>query len=558
MNPSPLMAGWPSARVWLVPVLAGLTLHTFFQFPGHTWLQQDTQIYVPILEHLRDPAVLRRDLVAEHPHVAFTLYDETARALRRLGQPIAFGSHSIGFREVLEAGQLVTRALGIWGLFLLAESLGFSAAASLVIAAFCSLGAVVPGPTVLTFEYEPTPRAFAIPLLFCAIGLAARRRWMGAAVAAAVAFLFHPPAAIPFWLLFVPLLIFHRRRRELAVPALAFAVLLFSAHLQDGGHTDLFARITPLMEQLQRYRTSYVWISTWPAGIIIQHAVLFILCIAAIARITFTREQPSKPIKDSAAPWWQRLFDSPAPVFLLGLPLLGLLSMPFSWLMLERLKWSLMAQLQPMRGLLFVTLAAQFLSAAAALRARTRLEAWIWFALAILPPVQPLLNANWSIRALAVVLALAGVCSLLPSFRLPAALAAFFLIPLAGGVVNYPRLRTPELAQLSAWARSSTPQDSVFLFPASPRGLDPGIFRSEALRAVYVDWKGGGQVNYLNEFAAEWWFRWQQTLAHRFRPADMSRCQKLGIQYVVLPRQIRVQFAPVFVNSTYAAYRLPE
>src|ERR1019366_8508439 len=29
---------------------------------GHTWLQQDSQIYVPILEHLRDPAVLRNDI----------------------------------------------------------------------------------------------------------------------------------------------------------------------------------------------------------------------------------------------------------------------------------------------------------------------------------------------------------------------------------------------------------------------------------------------------------------------------------------------------------------
>ena len=25
-----------------------LALLTFFQFPGHTWLQQDSQIYVPI------------------------------------------------------------------------------------------------------------------------------------------------------------------------------------------------------------------------------------------------------------------------------------------------------------------------------------------------------------------------------------------------------------------------------------------------------------------------------------------------------------------------------
>ena len=32
-----------------VPAIAALALLTFFQFPGHTWLQQDTQIYAPVL-----------------------------------------------------------------------------------------------------------------------------------------------------------------------------------------------------------------------------------------------------------------------------------------------------------------------------------------------------------------------------------------------------------------------------------------------------------------------------------------------------------------------------
>src|ERR1019366_922580 len=97
---------------------------TWVRFPGHTWLQQDTQIYVPILEHLRDPAVLRRDMLVERPHVSFTLYDETARSLARVT--------GLGFREVLEGEQIVTRALGIWGLYLMAAALGLSAPASLL------------------------------------------------------------------------------------------------------------------------------------------------------------------------------------------------------------------------------------------------------------------------------------------------------------------------------------------------------------------------------------------------------------------------------------------
>src|SRR5450631_2612024 len=115
-----------------------LAVLTFFQFPGHSWLQQDSQIYVPILEHLRDPSVLRNDILVQHPHVAFTLYDETARALR-----VVTGT---GFREVLFAEQIATRALGIWGLLLMAEALGLGLAPALLVAAICSLGALIPGP----------------------------------------------------------------------------------------------------------------------------------------------------------------------------------------------------------------------------------------------------------------------------------------------------------------------------------------------------------------------------------------------------------------------------
>ena len=72
-------------------------LLTFFQFPGHTWLQQDTQIYAPILEHLRDPGVLRNEIVVEQAHLAYSLYDEVALGLRRLTR--------FGFREILTANQ---------------------------------------------------------------------------------------------------------------------------------------------------------------------------------------------------------------------------------------------------------------------------------------------------------------------------------------------------------------------------------------------------------------------------------------------------------------------
>ena len=477
-----------------------LSLLTFVQFPGHTWLQQDTQIYAPVLEHQRDPSVLRNDMLVKQSLLEYTVYDEAAQALR--------GLTGLGFREVLAFEQVLARALGIWGLYLMAEALGLSMGPALLVAAICSLGATIAGPTVLSIEYEPTPRAFAVPLLICAVGLAAHRRYLGAGIAAAGAFLYHPPTTLPF-MGFAPLL---------AVPAL-------SAHL------------TPLQEQIQRMRSSYVWISTWPAALIVHHLILFAILLIAFVRLR--REIP--PVLR---------------ILVLGLGILGVASMPISWLLLEHWRWALVPQLQPMRALLFVALMMQFLTAAAGVKARRPFEAVAWFALAYLVPLQPL---AWNRMVLAVALA---ALTALAAWRTPrlapaVALAAFFAIPTLGGVVNYPQLHTPGLAQLSAWARASTPQDAVFLFPDAARGLDPGIFRAEALRAVYVDWKAGGQVNYLKEFGDEWWSRWQQTMARRFSPADMAKYEGLGIGYVVLQVKNRLPEAAVFENAKYAAYAVP-
>jgi len=210
-------------------------------------------------------------------------------------------------------------------------------------------------------------------------------------------------------------------------------------------------------------------------------------------------------------------------------------------------------QLQPMRALLYVALMMQFLTAAAGVKARRPFEAFAWFALAYLIPLQPF---AWNRVVLAVALAALTALAVwrTPRFAPVAALAAFFAIPTLGGVVNYPQLHTPELAQLSAWARASTPQDAVFLFPDAAHGLDPGIFRAEALRAVYIDWKAGGQVNYLKEFGDEWGSRWQQTMARRFSPADMAKYEGLGIGYVVLQGKNRLAQAAVFENAKYVAY----
>jgi hypothetical protein len=103
-----------------------------------------------------------------------------------------------------------------------------------------------------------------------------------------------------------------------------------------------------------------------------------------------------------------------------------------------------------------------------------------------------------------------------------------------------------------AWARTATPPDAIFAFPDAGKNPYPGIFRAEALRAVYVDWKGGGQVNYLPRFAAEWWFRWQQTMGVS---VDLAEYSAMGIGYVVLHAPDRLPEPPVFENAGYRVYR---
>ena len=331
------------------------------------------------------PACSATTSSSQQPHVSFTLYDEAARFFRAL-------TH-LGFQTVLALQQILTRALGIWGLYLMALALGLSAGPAVAVAAICSLGASIVGPSVLTFEYEPTPRAFAVPLLCCAIGLAAHHRYRAAALAASAAFLYHPPTALPFCVLFLVLLAIRRKPAAAASLAVASLVLALAALAQGGESQTFFSRLTPLQEQLQRLRASYVWISEWPPGLIPHYLLLTAILLAAFVRV---RHKIPGDLR----------------IFVLGLPALGLLSMPLSWLLLEHWKWGLIPQVQPLRALLFLVLAAQFLTAAAGVLASGRrdwLEAFAWFVLAYQFPVHPQINGPLALRQAAVVAVLAAL-----------------------------------------------------------------------------------------------------------------------------------------------------
>jgi hypothetical protein len=527
-----------------------LALLSFLQFPGHTYLRSDTQIYLPILERLWDPSAFARELLAQHPHVSFTVYDEAALALRRLT--------GLDFERVLEAQQFLCRALGILGVFLLATALRLSTRMALLAAAIFSLGAFIGGPTVLAIEFEPVPRGFAILLLLFAVGLAANGRYFAAGIAAAAGFLYHAPSVVPFFIVYFSLTLspseaaLRRRRIWGLVPMLAGVVILLLLHVFQAGASEaqpFLGRIDLELERIQRLRAPYVWVSLWGPGWVCHYLFLWAASLVALWRVR-------KPASREAC------------FFLAGLPLVGVLAMPASYLLLEKCKWILMPQIQIARAVLLITVMAGLLASAAAVKAGRQGRWWesaLWFLLAFaipmntLPggPLDILRELGWTAPACALLAALAARAEsggrkwAIPAWA-AAALVPFFLIP---GIRAAGAAAPDGVSELAAWARSATPKDAVFLFPDAARDLYPGVFRARSLRAVYVDWKGGGQANFLGSFAREWWARWQRVGACGFDPRQVAAYRGWGIDYFVLKRAHRLPGrATVFEDSGFLVY----
>lgn len=531
MKPEPRFLPEGFRGFFLPAAVLLLTGISFFWFPGHSILVSDTQIYIPILGHMADPSVLARDPMASQPHVAYTIYDE-----------IALGAHRLtgaDFEPILLVQQFLLRAAGIAGLLLIAGSAGLSPLAAFAVTAIVSLGAVVAGPTVLTVEYEPVPRGFAFPLLALSLGLLARERsTAAAAVVAGIAWAYHPPTAMPFWLLLLGLASFRRRWRDAAWLLSGPALVAFSAmqHPAAGANQGLFWTVDPWLEEIQRMRASYNWADTWAPRYALQYAVLF-----AVAMLSAWRLRKALP--------------GTLLLIFAVLPVVGVLSVPLSWLLLDKLRWGLMPQYQPARYLVFVTWFAALGGALAGLLAaqsRRYAEAFAFLVAPFLLPLAPELLRPSALH-LGMAAALAAIASA-GRFGLPAAaaLAAFLLYPTAGKVVNFATVDTPELRDLIRWAATSTPRDAVFQFADVRRGLEPGVLRARARRAVYADWKAGGQVNFLPEFAREWSGRWK--LAERAKPLTVYR--QAGIDFVVFSAaKAPKRGEPVYANSRWKVYR---
>ena len=517
-----------------------LTLLSYFQFPGHTYLGSDTQIYVPMLERIWDPSVLSRDLVATKPHLSYTLYDEIAVALRWI-------THS-SFRAVLVGQQFLFRALEILGVYLLALSFPLARKLAMLVAALFTLGATIVGPAVLVFEYEPVPRGFAISLIFLAIGLVAQNHLMLADLAAAVAFLYHPPTVWVFWVLYLWLVLRHRDYRDLWPLALGTVILFVSSRLQPGAPVaqEFFTRVSPEAEILGRMRAGYNWVTTWSPLLFWQYASLWIVSVAAYRRLQ---------------PKFARLF-------LVGMPAIGILSIPLSYVLLEKLKWGLIPQFQPARALLFVSAFAMILAAAAGIRAAEVKRWWesvAWFAAVFAVPSSARLyqiTLGQITVAVGLAMLLAGALFLQRFRWAPAALATaailpFFALPWLGKVRNFRQTDLSAVEDLSQYARTQTSKDAMFLFGDAGQGANPSIFRAESLRAVYVDWKSGGQMNYRESLGQEWSQRWQETNSLRFDPSEVSRLRGMDIDYLVLSKDHRLtDRSATYENNQFVVYRI--
>jgi uncharacterized protein DUF6798 len=523
------------ALLWAGGVLL-ITVLGFWLFPGHTYLQSDTQIYIPMLERLHDPALFPSDIVALRPHLMFTIYDEAALFFRRFGD----------FEAVLTAEQLIFRALAVCGLMMIALRLGLSAAQSFFVAAILSLGATIVGPAVLTIEYEPVPRGFAISLIVFALGLIAQDRNLAAGSAASLAFLYHPPTTLPFWGLAIILVIAKRLKWTILAPlAIAGVILALLSRLQSPGieAASMMRRLDPFQESLQRMRAGYSFVSRWNANTRIDFAVQALIAGLALWRL---RKHMHGPLRD----------------FLWGLPIVGLLSVPLSWLLLEHEHWALIPEWQPARAILFLSLMTALLAAVAALKSANLAERLLWLTAALLMPMQHAMvgaaihyRPLWFAAALAMVIA--ALLELDGKTRgatvILASVLPFLAIPQL--VENYPPVDRTDLRALADWARNSTPQSALFLFPDSGTSLDPGVFRAQALRGLYVDWKSGGQVNYFPDFAREWWTRWVETGSGRWSVTrdDFPKLAAMGVDYVVLKKPIPDE-APRFTGGKYFAY----
>lgn len=541
-------------RAFLVCLgIAAFTWFGFRYFPGHTYLQSGTQIYVPMLERIADPGFLARDSVATRPHIAFTAYDEITLTLHK--------ALHVDIEHALVGQQLLLRAAAMFGVYLLAISAGVPAAFGLLIAAFLNLGVYLAGPAIRLVAYEPVPLTFAFSLILLALGLLAQRLPLLAGFAAGLAFLYHPPITAPFWgIAFLAMAFGHDARKRWKPMPLVFCIacLLLAnlAQLQPDttDSLNLFGTLSKRAMALQHFRTKWSWVSLWAPTDIWHYAAICVLGLWATSRI------------------WPGIRREMRVLFIC-LPLWGIAAVPVSYLMLEQFHLAITPQFQPTQALLYTVAIAMIASGVAAVKAaqKQRLaEAIGWFLAMTALPVNVrifdlfLLRSALQGRQFAVWILLASIAGVATTFlnrnwlraiSLLVPAAAVFALPVLARISTPPKLEMGPITELAKWAKKTTWGSSMFLFPDAGRSPFPGIFRALSERALYVDWQSGVQMTYYESFANEWYPRYEQTMDGRFTVVRLENMLALPIDYYVLHRNHALaNVKPVFENGDYVVY----
>jgi hypothetical protein len=533
--------------LWLCLALAAIGWLEFEIFPGHTYLHSGTQIYLPMLERMDSPGYLSRDLVATNPNVSYTIYDEVTLFLHREAR--------LGFQRALEGQQFIFRLAGLIGVFLLARATGLADMFSLLIAGLVNCGALLSGPAVYTVNTEPVPMAFACGATLLAAGLLATAKPLLSALAGAIALLYDPIIAAPFWAIVVLAFFFDRECRKMLrpiLPILLVSVLLLAnlAQLQPQMATDqtLFARLSARAAELQQSRTPYAWFFPWRHEIW-QYLALAVFGAWAAARI------------------WPRL-NRLTRWLVAGMGLAGIVSVFCTYLLVDCAWLAIAAALQPSRMLVFTVLFTSLLCGLAAMEAVTRRRGWEalgWFAVVAALP----LNAQLfdflrifeagHIARLALCLAVAAVLTYAAhSKRLVP--TAFLATILTLAAIDSARLFPSDesrksVIELATWAEQNTWGGSLFLFPDAGRELYPGVFRARSRRALWVDWKSGMLAASFQPVALEWFDRWQGSMEGGFSRKRLESLLPLPIDYYVVKSAHRLPgMRTAFRNQEFYVY----
>lgn len=511
----------------------------FTVFPGHSYLEGETQLYVPLLERMDAPGLLSRDLVATNGTLSLTAYDEATLLLHEAGrQPL---------RRALLLQLFAFRLAALIGVFLLARATGLNELFAIVTAAIVNLGATLTGPAAALTNREPVPGAFSFSLIVLAMGLLAQDLPLLAGLSAGVAFLYDPILALPFWIVLLVAFFSDRGMRILVrpmLPVLVVFVLLLAnlAQLQPGTAAEpILTRVPAALAAFQQTHAPRLYISAWPKGEIYELLALLVLGLWAAARCWSLLHRCFR---------W----------LVLGTAACGLLSLPLSFFLLDEAHFNWIARLQPSRTLLFGALAASLLFALAGMRAmlhRSIREALAWFFLLFLLPATTGMF-HFQLTRFTIAIGLAGLLTGLLAIRwavVAVPVIAAFVLAQAPGLLPKPVPFGASMAKMGSWADATTWGSSVFLFPEAGQAKYPGAFRADSRHALWTDWKSAQGVLFSEKAAMLWQQRWSDTMEGGFSTAKLERLLPLPIDYYVLTKQTELAGPkPAFTNRDFVVY----